>query len=198
MIVIGLTGSVGMGKSTVAHMFREKGIPVHDADAAVHELLAAGGRAVEPVGRLFPGSLAKDAAGRDFIDRQVLGRIVFADRKKKKELEDILHPLVRAGSDSFKAEMEKRGHALCVLDIPLLFETNGEGRVDVTVCVSAPPDIQRTRVLARPGMTAEKFERIVAGQMPDAEKRKRADYIIENGGDLGDTRAQLDRIIAAL
>lgn len=198
MIVIGLTGSIGMGKTTVAHMFREEGIPVHDADAAVHHLLGPGGGAVEAVGAAFPEAVREDAAGARYIDRQVLGRVVFADRARKRALEEILHPLVRAESDRFKAEMRQRGHAFCVLDIPLLFETGGEKRVDVTICVSAPLDAQRARVLARPGMTAEKFDRIVAGQMPDAEKRTRADYVIENGGDLEATRAQLVKIIENL
>jgi dephospho-CoA kinase len=198
MIVIGLTGSIGMGKTTVCNMMREAGIPVHDADAAVHYLLGAGGDAVETVAQKFPAALAVNEQGQRFIDRQALGRIVFADRAKKKELEDILHPLVRAQSDAFVAEMGKRAHQLCVLDIPLLFETNGEKRVDVTVCVSAPPETQRERVLARHGMTSEKFDRIVAGQMPDTEKRKRADYVIENDADLETTRLHMNRVLDAI
>lgn len=198
MIIIGLTGSIGMGKSTVANMLREAGIPVHDADAAVGFLLGPGGGAVQAVGAAFPDSLKQSAAGESYIDRQALGRVVFADRDKKRVLEGILHPLVRAESDTFVIEMKKRAHKFAVLDIPLLFETGGEGRVDVTICVSAPADVQRARVLARPGMTAEKFAHIVAGQMPDAEKRKRAHHIIENGGDLEETRRQMQKIVDLL
>lgn len=195
MIVIGITGSIGMGKTTVAGMLRDLGIPVHDSDECVHRLLAADGGAVGVVGKKFPEALKTDAAGRPFIDRQVLGRIIFADRSKKKELEDILHPMVRAESDKFKAEMRQKAQRAVALDIPLLFETGGEKRVDVTICVSAPRDVQRERVLARPGMTSEKFDRIVAGQLPDAEKRKRAHYVVETGVGLEDTRLQLQKII---
>ena len=193
MITIGLTGSVGMGKTTVSNMFRQKGIHVHDSDAAVHALMAPGGKAVGAVAKLFPTA---DVGG--FIDRQVLGRIVFADAAKMKQLEDIIHPLVRAESDAFKAEMQNRAQDFCVLDIPLLFETNAETRVDVTVVVSAPPEVQRERVLSRPGMTAERFDFILESQMSDTEKRKRASYVIENGGDLEDTEAQLDKILETL
>lgn len=198
MITIGITGSIGMGKTTVAHMMREKSIPVHDSDASVHYLLGPEGAAVLAVGRLFPDALAEDENKKSYIDRKILGKIVFADYKKKKILENILHPMVRAESDAFKDEMKKRGHKLAALDIPLLFETGGETRVDVTICVSAPPETQRTRVLARPGMTAEKFDRVVAGQMPDAEKRKRADYVVETGVSLENTRAQVERIVEEL
>ncbi|MDD9900952.1 MAG: dephospho-CoA kinase [Alphaproteobacteria bacterium] len=195
MIVIGLTGSIGMGKSTVAHMMREKNIPVHDSDACVHFLLEPGGRGVQPAGQKFPEALALNEKGQEYIDRDVLGRLVFEDRARKKELEDILHPMVRAESDKFVEEIRARGHTMAALDIPLLYETGAEERVDVVIVVSAPHDVQKKRVLERPGMTSEKFDRVVAGQMPDAEKRKRAHYIIENGGDLDDTRQQLDEII---
>lgn len=198
MIVLGITGSIGMGKSTVSRMLVDMGIPVHDADAAVHKLLAADGAGVAPVGALFPEALKQDELGRDYIDRQTLGRSVFADRQKKKALEDILHPMVRAESDAFKDENRKKGVAMVALDIPLLFETGGENRVDVTICVSAPNDVQRERVLARPGMTAEKFDRIVAGQLPDAEKRRRADYVIETGCDIEETKRQVQRVIDAI
>jgi dephospho-CoA kinase len=198
MIVIGLTGSIGMGKTTIAHMMREAGIPVHDADAVVHFLLAAGGLAVPMVSQKFPQAAKIDDKGATYIDRQSLGRIVFADRTKKRELEELIHPLVRAESDTFKEEMEKRAHKMIALDIPLLFETGGEKRVDVTVCVSAPIEIQRARVLDRHGMTADKFDRIVAGQLPDTEKCKRADYVIENGGDIEATRVQLNKILDAI
>jgi dephospho-CoA kinase len=195
MITVGITGSIGMGKTTVANMLREMNIPVHDSDAAVHHLLGPGGAAVALVGRMFPETLQTNDQRQVFVDRQVLGRIVFADRSKKRELEDVLHPMVRAESDKFKEEMKKRAHKLVALDIPLLFETGGESRVDVTICVSAPPETQRDRVMARPGMTAEKFDRIVAGQLPDAEKRVRADYIIETDKGMEETRLQLGKII---
>jgi dephospho-CoA kinase len=195
MIVIGITGSIGMGKTTAANMLREMNIPVHDSDASVHKLLGPDGPAVPSVGKLFPDVLQKDAAGRELIDRQALGRIVFGDRQKKRALEEILHPMVRAESDAFKEEMKKKAHKIIALDIPLLFETGGEKRVDVTICVSAPTDVQRERVLARPGMTSEKFDRIVSGQLPDAEKRKRADYIVETDKGFDDMRKQLQKII---
>lgn len=193
--VIGITGSIGMGKTTASEMLRDMGIPVHDADAAVHTLLGPGGKAVPLVGAEFPEAVAKDDKGDEYIDRQVLGRIVFIDRKKKKVLEDILHPMVRYESDKFVADMMQRAHSIVALDIPLLFETGGERRVNVTICVSAPPEMQRERVLARPGMTSEKFERIVAGQLPDAEKRRRADYVLETDKGFEEMRAQLGRII---
>jgi dephospho-CoA kinase len=195
MIVIGITGSIGMGKTTAANMLKEMGIPVHDSDASVHALLGPDGGAVHAVGAKFPEALQKDAAGRSFIDRQVLGRIVFGDRQKKRDLEEILHPLVRAESDAFKEEMRKKAHKIIALDIPLLFETGGEKRVDVTICISAPKDVQRERVLARPGMTSEKFDRIVSGQLPDAEKRKRATYVVESDKGFDDMRKQIEKIV---
>lgn len=195
MIIIGITGSIGMGKSTAAEMLRDLGVPVHDSDATIHWFLAAKGRGVTAVGEKFPEALKKNEDGDSYIDRQILGRIVFSDRNKKKELEDILHPLVWEESDRFVAEMKKNGHGVVALDVPLLFETGGEKRVDVTFCVSAPVDVQKKRVLARPGMTSEKFDRIVAGQMTDAEKRKRADYVIDTGKDLDAMREQLTQIV---
>ena len=198
MIVVGLTGSVGMGKSTAAGMLRDMGIPVHDADAAVHDLLGPGGAAVAPVADLFPGVLKKDRHGHDFIDRGALGQIVFAEPDRKKKLEDLLHPLVRARSDDFVSEMEKDGHDLAVLDIPLLFETGAEKRVGVTICMTAPKDIQRARVMARPGMTEDRFAAILASQMPDEEKRRRADYVVDTAAGLEDTRRQLGKIVQAL
>jgi dephospho-CoA kinase len=194
--IIGLTGSIGMGKSAAASMLREMGIPVHDADAAVHALLSTGGKAVDAVGAAFPMALKTDDRGAGYIDRQVLGRIVFSDPAKKKRLEDILHPLVRAESDAFVREMAEKKADLLVLDIPLLFETGGEKRVDTVICVSAPAQVQRKRVLERPGMTPEKFERILASQLPDAEKRRRADYVVETDKGFTDMRQQLEKIIA--
>ncbi len=195
MIVLGITGSIGMGKSTAASMLRDMGIPVHDSDAAVHGLLGPEGKAVAAVAQLFPAALKTDAAGRACIDRQILGRIVFGDRAKKRQLEDILHPLVREESDRFKEEMRKKAHRLIALDIPLLFETGAEKRVNVTLCVTAPPETQRARVLSRPGMTSEKFDRIVAGQLPDSEKCRRADYVLESSHGLEEMRRQLQKIV---
>lgn len=195
IIVIGITGSIGMGKSTAADMLRDMGVPVHDSDASVHRLLGPKGRAVHFVGKKFPEALKKDAAGDAYIDRQLLGRIVFADRQNKRALEEILHPMVREESDAFVADMRRAGHDLVALDIPLLFETGGEKRVDVTLCVTAPKEMQRERVLARPGMTSEKFDRIVSGQMPDSEKRQRADYVIETDKGFDDMRLHLKKIV---
>ncbi len=195
MIVIGITGSIGMGKTTAANMLREMNIPVHDSDASVHFLLGPDGAAIGPVSKLFPEALAVNEQKQAYIDRQILGRLVFGDRTKKKQLEDILHPMVREESDAFKKEMRKRAHKMIALDIPLLFETDGQKRVDVTICVTAPSEVQKERVLARPGMTSEKFERIVSGQLPDAEKRKRADYVVESDKGIDDMRQQLQKII---
>jgi dephospho-CoA kinase len=198
MIVIGITGSIGMGKSTAAGMLREMGIPVYDADAAVHALLAPGGGGVSAVGDKFPEALKKNAAGEFYIDRAALGRLIFSDRPKKKELEGILHPLVWAQSDRFIADMKKQGHRAVALDVPLLFETGEARRVDVVLCISAAQELQQQRVLARPGMTLEKFNSVVAGQLPDAEKRQRADYVIETDKGIEDTRQQLKRVIGRI
>jgi len=198
MIVIGLTGSIGMGKTTAANMLREMGIPVHDSDATVHRLMGPKGKAVPEVGKNFPEALKTDDAGEPYIDRATLGRCVFADRNRKKTLENILHPMVREDSDHFKAEMLKRGHRVVVLDIPLLFEIGDEKRVDASICISAPYEMQRERVLARKGMTSEKFERISAGQMPDAEKRKRANYVVGSDKGMEDMRQQLMNVINSL
>lgn len=195
MVIIGLTGSIGMGKSTVAQMMEARGIPVHDADAAVHKLLGPGGGAVGVVGQVFPDALVVDGMGMAHIDRQTLGRIVFNDAAAKKKLEELLHPIVRQQTDRFVADHRRQGTPLVTLDIPLLFETKGEKRVDVTVCVSAGEAEQEKRVLARPGMTREKFQRIVAGQMPDAQKRKLADYVLDTAQSLADTERDLDKIL---
>ena len=193
--VIGITGSIGMGKSTAAEMLRDMGIPIHDSDATVHWLLGSKGQAVAAVGKKFPEALLKNEAGESYIDRKILGRIVFADHKQKKVLEEILHPMVWAESAAFITEMQKNGHDMAALDIPLLFETGGEKRVDVTLCASAPEDLQRQRVLERPGMTSEKFDRIVAGQLPDAEKCKRADYVIKTDQSFDSMKRELGLII---
>ncbi len=198
MTVIGITGSIGMGKSTAAEMLRDMGIPIHNSDAAVHRLLEANGKAVAAVSQKFPEALKTNAAGEFYIDRQSLGRIVFSDRQKKKVLEDILHPMVWAESDNFVTAMSQKAHDIVALDIPLLFETGGEKRVDVTLCVTAPQELQRERVLSRAGMTSEKFDRIVAGQLPDGEKRKRSDYVIETDKGFDDMRLQLGKIVDAI
>lgn len=198
MIVLGVTGSIGMGKSTVSNMLKEMGIPVHDADATVHKLLAAGGAGVAPVAQLFPESLAQDANGQGYIDRKVLGQIVFADAEKKKALEQILHPMVQQDSAAFRADMEQKGHKLVVFDIPLLYETGGQRRVDSVLVVTAPADVQKARVMARPGMTEERFNHVLSQQVPDAEKRARADYIVTTDVSMDDTREQLKKIIDAI
>lgn len=195
MIVLGVTGSIGMGKSTVSNMLKDMGIPVHDADATVHKLLAAGGAGVAPVGAVFPDAVKRDDAGNDYIDRAALGKIVFADAAQKKALEQILHPMVQADSAAFKAEMEQKGHKLVVFDIPLLYETGGEKRVDAVLVVTAPADVQKARVMARPGMTEERFNHVLSQQIPDADKRARADHIVTTDISLDDTRDQLKKIV---
>jgi len=193
MIVIGLTGSIGMGKSTVARMFAEEGAPAFDSDAAVHALYEPGGAAVAPVEAAFPGVI-KDGG----IDRGELSKRVVGDADAIKRLEAIVHPLVRQAQIRFLADALAAGAACAVLDIPLLFESGGEKNVDVVVVASATADVQRERVLARPGMTAEKFERLLALQTPDAEKRARADFVIDTGGDFEATRAQVRAVLDAL
>lgn len=190
MKILCLTGSVGMGKTTAARMLRRLGIPVHDADATVHRLLGAGGAAVKPVAAAFPGVKRGKA-----IDRAALGRTVFADPKELRRLEKILHPLVAEAERKFLAEARRRHEALVVLDIPLLFETRGERRCDGVIVVSAPRAIQLARVMARPGMTRAKLAGIEARQMPDSEKRRRADVVIPTG--LG-KRYSLQRLRQAL
>ncbi len=191
MFVIGLTGSVGMGKSTTAGFFVEAGVPVHDADAAVHRLYA--GEAVPLIEAAFPGTTLGGTVDRNLLARRVLG-----DPAALKTLEAIVHPLVHASERRFLAEAEARGEMVVVLDIPLLFETGGEERVDAVVVVSAPPQVQRARVLERPGMTAEKFEAILAKQMPDAEKRRRADFVVDTSQGFEAARAQVRAVLAAV
>ena len=191
MIIIGLTGSVGMGKSTTAAMFAAAGVPVFDADAAVHRLYKGAGAA--PVEATFPG-VTKDGA----IDREELGRRVIGRPEAMTRLEAIVHPLVRDVRETFLAEAREAGSDMVVLDIPLLYETGGEAGVDTVVLVSAPKAVQKARVLARPGMTEERFEAILAKQMPDAEKRRRADHVIETGDGLEAAERQVRAVIAAL
>ena len=191
MIVIGLTGSLGMGKSATALMFAEAGVPVHDADATVHRLYESD--AVEPIQAAFPGVTSD---GR--IDREKLSLRVLNDAAALRRLEAIVHPLVRREEERFLAEAEARGARCAVLDIPLLFETGADQRVDVVVVVSAPFEEQRRRVLRRPGMTAERFERLLVKQLPDAEKRRRADFVVDTSQGFDSARAQVRAILQNL
>lgn len=193
MLLIGLTGSIGMGKSETAKMFRELGVPVYDADAAVHKLYEKGGKAVEPLRAAFPAAIVNDA-----VDRKALSRSVIGLPDEMKKLEAIVHPLVGEAQMEFLRENMAAGQAMAVLDIPLLYETGGETRVDVVVVVSAPYDIQKTRVLARPDMDEAKFAAIHAKQVPDTEKRRRADFVVESDKGLDHARAQVAAIVEAL
>jgi len=176
MRVIGLTGGIGMGKSTAAAAFRRAGIPVFDADQEVHRLQARGGAAVAPIAAAFPGVI-RDGA----VDRARLREVVTSDFAALKRLEAIVHPLVREGERRFLARAHRKGHKLVVLDIPLLFETGGDRRVDEVVVVSAPADVQRARVRLRRGVTDAQAHALIARQMPDAEKRRRADIVVRTG-----------------
>jgi dephospho-CoA kinase len=193
MLIIGLTGSIGMGKSTAAKRFRALGIPVCDADAEVHALYAAGGAAVAPIELAFA-----DTTGPDGVDRAKLAAALLADPAGFKRLEAIVHPLVLAAERAFLQAHAARGTALVVLEIPLLLEAKGPPRVDVVVVVSAPASVQRARVLARPGMTQAKFEQIAARQLPDSEKRARADFVVDTSGEITDTQIRIDAIVAAV
>lgn len=191
MIILGLTGSIGMGKSTTAQMFIDEGVPVHDADAAVHRLYA--GEAVPLVEALFPGTV-KDGV----VDRGKLAEAVVGNPEAIRRLESVIHPLVKADADRFIEEHRRKGTPIVVLDIPLLFEKGNRHRVDKVVVVTAPPEVQRERVLARPGMTEKKFESILAMQMPDEEKRKQADFIVETGHGLDHAREAVREILRQL
>ena len=191
MIVLGLTGSIGMGKSTTAKMFAEAGVPVHDSDEAVHRLYA--GKAAPLVEAAFPGTTVAGVVDRAKLSARVLG-----DAAALKRLEAIIHPLVRADADAFLARHRAAGAPLAVLDIPLLFETGGRDRVDKVVVVTASPEVQRERVLARPGMSEEKLASILAKQVPDADKRRQADFIIDTGQGLEAARAAVETIVAEL
>jgi len=193
MKLVGLTGSIGMGKSATAQMFRDEGVRVYDADAAVHAIYDVGGSAVGPVGELFPDAIVDGA-----VDRTLLSKAVLNDAEALKKLEAIVHPLVAMEQQKFMAEARAAGADLIVLDIPLLFEKGGEKRVDAVVVVSAPAGLQRERVLARPGMSEEKFEAILSKQTPDAEKREKAHHVIETGGGFEEARAQVRAVLDAL
>jgi dephospho-CoA kinase len=190
MVILGLTGSIGMGKSTTAGFFAEAGAPVHDADAAVHRLYA--GAAASAIEAAFPGTTA---GGK--VDRARLGEQVLKDPAALKRLEAIVHPLVRRDEERFLQAAEGAGATVAVLNIPLLFETGGETRCDAVVVVSAPPEMQRARVMERPGMTEEKFASLLGKQLPDAEKRRRADFVVDTSKDLDSTRAQVRAILQA-
>ena len=189
--VLGLTGSIGMGKSAVAAMFEELGVPVFDADAAVHELQGPNGACLASIERAFPGT-----TGLAGVDRQKLGAAVFGDPVKLKLLESIVHPEVAGMRRTFLADNSEA--PLIVFDIPLLFEKAGQHGLDAVAVVSAPPDMQRDRVLARPGMSAEKFEKILALQVPDADKRARAEFVIDTGVSLAETRGQVAALVTHL
>lgn len=191
MIVLGLTGSIGMGKSTTARMFAEAGVPVHDSDEAVHRLYS--GAAAPLVEAAFPGTVRGGIVDRGELAKHVLGK-----PEALAKLEAIVHPMVRADADAFLERHRIAGAPLAILDIPLLFETGGRARVDKVVVVTADPAIQRERVLARPGMTEEKFEAILRKQIADAEKRRRADYVIDTGLGMASARLEVARIIAEL
>ena len=189
MIILGLTGSIGMGKSTTARLFAEEGVPVHDADAAVHALYQ--GEAAPLVESAFPGT-TRDGK----VDRTLLAEAVVGKPEAMKRLEAIVHPLVAQARDHFLAEARAASAPVVVLDIPLLFETGGENLVDAVVVVSASSEIQRQRVMERPGMTADKFEALLAKQTPDTEKRRRADYIVDSGQGIEPARMQVREILA--
>jgi len=190
VIILGLTGSIGMGKSTTGRMFADEGALLWDADAAVHRLYARGGAAVDPLGETFP-SVVVDGA----VDRTRLAEILGRDETAFKRLEAIVHPLVAQDRAEDLAAARAEGVRLAVLDIPLLFETGGDQFVDAVVVVTADPEVQAARVLARPGMTRERFEAILARQTPDAEKRRRADFLVDTGRGLGAAREQVAQVV---
>lgn len=193
MILLGLTGSIGMGKSTTSRMFADEGALVWDADAAVHRLYACGGAAVEPLGEAFPGVVVDGA-----VDRTRLAERLGRDEAAFKRLEAIVHPLAAQDRADDLAAARARGVRLAVLDIPLLFETGGDAFVDAVVVVTADPEVQAARVLARPGMTRERFEAILARQTPDAEKRRRADFLVDTGRGLDAARDQVREIVGTV
>lgn len=191
MIRIALTGSIGMGKSTVAKMFEREGVPVFDADAIVRELQGPGGGLLDKIGELFPGCVRCGT-----LDRDCLAQIVLADREKLAVLEGIVHPAVQRARENFIASHTNA--SVLVFEIPLLFETGSEKEFDKIVVVSAPPDVQRTRALKRPGMSTAKLESILERQMPDEEKRRRADFVVDTGTDLSTTERRVRDILACL
>jgi dephospho-CoA kinase len=189
MIILGLTGSIGMGKSTTAKLFAEAGVPVYDADATVHMIYE--GEAAPAIEAAFPGTTVDGK-----VDRAKLSAQVVHDAAAMKRLEQIVHPMLRAYHQKFLDDAEQSGAAVAVVDVPLLFETGGEKRVDAVVVVTTSPDIQRQRILARDNMTGEKLEAILARQLPDAEKRKRADFIVDTSHGLDPVRARIRDILS--
>ncbi len=195
MIVLGLTGSIAMGKSTAAEMLRSMGVPVHDSDLAVHAALGPNGVAVAQIAELYPAAHNQKT---NAIDRKILGDILFKDPGKKAAIEAILHPVVREMQQQFLRSNQARGNKIVVLDIPLLYETGGENRVDKVIVVTCPSFLQHHRAMLRPGMTEEKFKAILAAQMPDDEKRKRADFIVQTGLGRAYTQMKLKQILTTL
>lgn len=193
MILLGLTGSIGMGKSTTGRMFADEGALLWDADAAVHRLYARGGAAVEPLGEAFPGVVVDGA-----VDRTRLAEALGRDETAFKRLEAIVHPLAAQDRAQDLAAARAQGVRLAVLDIPLLFETGGDAFVDAVVVVTADPEVQAARVLARPGMTRERFDAILARQTPDAEKRRRADFLVDTGRGLDAARDSVREIVGTV
>ena len=193
MIVAALTGSIAMGKSATAKMFAERGVPVFDSDAAVHALYGKGGVAVEPLRSLVPGAVVDGA-----VDRGQLSAAILQDGNLLRKIEQTVHPLVRRMQDEFLERARTAACPLVLLDIPLLFETGRDKDVDCIIIVSAPPEIQRRRALERPGMTAEKLDFILSKQVPDSEKRRRADFVIDTSKSLDDAARQVDAVIGEL
>ena len=191
MFILGLTGSIGMGKSTTAKFFAEAGVPVYDADAAVHRLYE--GEATVAIETAFPGTTANGK-----VDREKLAKSVLGDTAAIKRLESIVHPLVHGARERFLAEVERSGAPVVVLDIPLLFETKGDARCDAVVVVSAPADMQRTRAFERPGMSDQKLNAIMANQVADEEKRRRADFVVDTSQGFERARAQVRDILSAV
>jgi dephospho-CoA kinase len=191
MFILGLTGSIGMGKSATAKMFADEGVPVHDADAVVHRLYE--GEATPLIEAAFPGTTSGSK-----VDRAKLGQRVLGDKDALTRLERIVHPLVTKAHEDFVAKAQKSGATVAVLDIPLLLETGGDKRCDAVVVVSAPADVQRARVLERPGMNEDKFSAILAKQMPDADKRARADFVVDTSRGFDAARAQVREILKAV
>ena len=197
MIVLGLTGSIGMGKSTAAAMLRRLGVPVHDSDVTVHQLLAPGGGAVAEIASTFPAAVHGSGAAQ-WVDRAQLGAMVFDNTALRRRLEQILHPKVRRAAERFLQRARRDGRGVVALDIPLLFETSGQRRVDAVIVVSAPAFLQAQRVLRRPAMSADRFAAIRDSQMPDREKRRRANYVVETGLSKHYTWCALARIVSRL
>lgn len=202
MITLGITGSIGMGKSTVSKMFRRLGVAVHDSDVAVHQALCPGGAAIAMMRKLFPMMQYPQIYKRKYwifgtvsIDRKALGEIVFFDAKKREALENILHPIVRKAQQKFLCVQQNMGCDIAALDIPLLYETGAQNRVDYVLVASAPDYIQRARVMERPGMSTAKFDAILARQMPDGEKRVKADFVIETGLGKAATMKQVKQLV---